>query len=64
MFDVPVTLKKRMIGMLFRITDEQVPLFSSNRLKNLHKDASVLLKELLNEEDHTGHRMHNNRAIR
>ncbi len=40
------TLYDRLEAFLFRIADEQVPLFSSNRLKNLHKDAETLILEL------------------
>lgn len=37
---------KRIIPILLRITDESVPLFASNRLKDLHKECRDLLTAL------------------
>lgn len=36
---------EQVIRILLRICDEQVPLFSSDRLKNLHNDCRNLLEE-------------------
>lgn len=41
-----IELLQNMRSILFRITDEQVPLFSSDRLKNLHKECGQLLTEV------------------
>lgn len=43
--------KANMIHILMRICDEQVPLFCSDRLKNLHSECFKLLKQLTNKQD-------------
>ena len=41
-----IELLQNMRSILFRVTDEQVPLFASSRLQNLHKECRELLPEV------------------
>jgi hypothetical protein len=43
-------LREKIIRLLLRITDEQVPLLCSDRLRTVHKDCRVLLDELTKEQ--------------
>ncbi len=40
------TLREKTIAILLRITDEQVPLFNSQRLHTLHADCRKLLDDI------------------
>lgn len=42
-------LREKLIRLLLRITDEQVPLLCSDRLRNVHRDCREALDELLKE---------------
>lgn len=43
--DTP-TERERVIAILLRITDEQAPLFGSDRLRSLHADCRKLLDDM------------------